>query len=254
MKAIRFGVFIFLINFTSHSFSQTMDLKGKVITNLEVENIHIINKTSKKFAITDASGSFVIPAKLNDTLVISSIQHQLVSLTIDAVMIQEKSVQVFLEPLVNMLDEVVVGKVLSGNLLEDVKTVEGEPMTALKAGIPSYQGKMPTPSQRQLSYAKSGMIGLLVNTLNGNIKKFKLQAKLEEKDELLHKIRVDHEADLFANYKLEPALRMDYFYFCSEDPQFLERCKNKNGIIVLQFLIEKLDIYKENRQSQSGYD
>lgn len=254
MKAIRFGVFIFLISFTSHIFSQTIDLKGKVITNLDAENIHIINKTSQKFTITDASGAFLIPAKLNDTLVISSVQHQLVSLMIDAEMLEEKMLRIFLEPLVNMLDEVVVGKLLSGNLLEDVKTVEGEPMTSLKAGIPSYQGKMPTPSQRQLSYAKSGMIGLLVNSLNGNIKKFKLQVKLEEKDELLHKIRVAHEADLFANYTLEPALRMDYFYFCSEDPQFLERCKNKSGMVVLQFLIEKLDIYKQNKKSYLGHD
>lgn len=247
MKAIRLGFVIFLIGFTSHIFSQTIDLKGQVITNLDAENIHIINKTSKKFSITNASGAFIIRGKLNDTLIISSIQHQLVSLVIDTEMLQEKSVQVFLEPLVNMLDEVVVGKVLSGDLLEDVQAVEGKPMTSLKAGIPSFQGKIPTPSQRQLSYAKSGMISTLVNTINGNIKKFRMQVKLEEKDELIHKIRIVHEADLFANYPLELPSRMDYFYFCSEDLQFLERCKNKNGILVLQFLIEKLDIYKQNK-------
>tara|TARA_R110002012_G_scaffold321969_1_gene552896 strand:+ start:29770 stop:30261 length:492 start_codon:yes stop_codon:yes gene_type:complete len=163
-------------------------------------------------------------------------------------MLQEKQIRVFLEPLVNMLDEVVVGKVLSGDLLQDVQTVEGEPMTAKKAGIPSYQGKMPTQTQRRLSYAKSGMVSLLVNTINGTIKRFKMQAKLEEKDALLHKIRVAHEIDLFANYPLEPALRMDYFYFCSEDPQFLDRCKNQNGILVLEFLIEKLEMYQQNKE------
>tara|TARA_R110002012_G_scaffold321969_1_gene552895 strand:+ start:29569 stop:29742 length:174 start_codon:yes stop_codon:yes gene_type:complete len=56
-------------------FSQTTDLDGQVITNLDAENIHIINKTSKKFTITNASGAFVIPSKLNDTIIISSIQH-----------------------------------------------------------------------------------------------------------------------------------------------------------------------------------
>jgi len=88
----------------------------------------------------------------------------------------------------------------------------------------------------------------LVNTINGAIKRFKMQAKLEEKDALLHKIRVAHEIDLFANYPLEPALRMDYFYFCSEDPQFLECCKNQNGILVLEFLIEKLEMYQQNKE------
>jgi len=190
-------------------------MEGQVITNLDAENIHIINKTSKKFTITNASGAFVIPGKLNDVIIISSIQHQLISLVVDAEMLQEKQIQVFLEPLVNMLDEVVVGKVLSGNLLQDVQSIASEPMTAKKAGIPSYQGKMPTQTERRLSYAKSGMIGMLVITINGNIKRYKRQAELEEKDELLHKIRVAYEADLFTNYPLEPALRMDYFYFCS---------------------------------------
>ncbi|WP_417237693.1 hypothetical protein [Bizionia sp.] len=213
MKAIRFGFLLFI--FTANMFSQTIDLEGQVITNLDAENIHIINKTSKKFTITNASGAFVIPGKLNDVIIISSIQHQLISLVVDAEMLQEKQIQVFLEPLVNMLDEVVVGKVLLGNLLQDVQSIASEPMTAKKAGIPSYQGKMLTQTERRLSYAKSGMIGMLVNTINGNIKRYKRQAELEEKDELLHKIRVAHEADLFTNYPLEPALRMDYFYFCS---------------------------------------
>ncbi|OBX21406.1 MULTISPECIES: hypothetical protein [Bizionia] len=244
MKAIRFGFLLFI--FTSNMFSQTTDLEGQVITNLDAENIHIINKTSKKFTITNASGGFVIPGKLNDIIIISSIQHQLVSLVVDAEMLEETQIQVFLEPLVNMLDEVVVGKVLSGYLLQDVQAVEGQPMTAKKAGIPSYQGKMPTQTERRLSYAKNGMIGMLVNTINGNIKRYKMQAVLEEKDELLHEIRVAHEADLFANYPLEPASRMDYFYFCSEDSQFLERCKNKNGIVILQFLVEKLELYKQD--------
>lgn len=244
MKAIRFGFLLFI--FTANMFSQTIDLEGQVITNLDAENIHIINKTSKKFTITNASGAFVIPGKLNDVIIISSIQHQLISLVVDAEMLQEKQIQVFLEPLVNMLDEVVVGKVLSGNLLQDVQSIASEPMTAKKAGIPSYQGKMLTQTERRLSYAKSGMIGMLVNTINGNIKRYKRQAELEEKDELLHKIRVAHEADLFTNYPLEPALRMDYFYFCSEDTKFLEGCKSINGIDVLQFLVEKLERYKQN--------
>ncbi|MFC5196424.1 hypothetical protein ACFPH8_13875 [Bizionia hallyeonensis] len=244
MKAIRFGFLLFI--FTANMFSQTIDLEGQVITNLDAENIHVINKTSKKFTITNASGAFVIPGMLNDVIIISSIQHQLISLVVDAEMLQEKQIQVFLEPLVNMLDEVLVGKVLSGNLLQDVQSIASEPMTAKKAGIPSYQGKMPTQTERRLSYAKSGMIGMLVNTINGNIKRYKRQAELEEKDELLHKIRVAHEADLFTNYPLEPALRMDYFYFCSEDTKFLERCKSINGIDVLQFLVEKLERYKQN--------
>ncbi|EGV44168.2 hypothetical protein BZARG_954 [Bizionia argentinensis JUB59] len=224
-------------------------MKGKIITNLDAENIHVINRTSKKFTITNATGDFVVPSKVSDTIIISSIQHQLVSIIVDAEMLQGNQIQVVLEPLVNKLDEVTVGKVLSGNLMHDVKNVEGEPLTAKMVGIPSYQGKMPTQSERRLSNAYGNVIVTLVNTINGKIKRLKQQVLLEEKDELLHKIRVAYEGDLFANYALEPMFRMDYFFFCSEDPKFLERCKNKNGITVLKFLIEKLEIYKQNRNN-----
>lgn len=247
MKVIRLGCVLFLMVFTSNVFSQTTALEGQVITDLEAENIHVINRTSQKFTITNALGFFTIPSKLHDTLIISSIQHELVSVIIDAEMLENKKFQIFLKPLINMLDEVVVGKVLSGNLMQDLQNVEGTPMTALKAGISSYQGKMPSQSERRLSYARSGMIGMIVNSLNGNIKRFKMQVQLEEKEELIHKIRAAQEANLFASFPLEPNLQMEFWYFCSEDPNFLERCKNKNGVLVLQYLIEKLEVYKENR-------
>ncbi|TYB79276.1 peptidase associated/transthyretin-like domain-containing protein [Bizionia myxarmorum] len=235
------------MGFTSSVFSQTTELHGQVITDLEAENIHIINRTSQKFTITNATGFFTIPSKLHDTLIISSIQHELVSVIIDAEMLENKKFQIFLKPLINLLDEVVVGKVLSGNLMQDLQNVDCTPMTALKAGIPSYQGKMPTQSERRLSYARSGMIGMIVNSLNGNIKRFKMQVQLEEKEELIHKIRAEQEENLFASFPLESNLRMEFWYFCAEGPDFLERCKNKNGVLVLQYLIEKLEVYKENR-------
>ena len=50
-------------------------LKGEVISDsLNVSGVHIINKNSGAKSITDFIGKFSIGVKINDTIVISSIQ------------------------------------------------------------------------------------------------------------------------------------------------------------------------------------
>ena len=51
-----------------------IELKGELIcANASLENIHIINLSNKKTAISDANGKFIIEAKEDDLLVFSAI-------------------------------------------------------------------------------------------------------------------------------------------------------------------------------------
>lgn len=230
--------------------SQTIEITGKVTTSLDAENIHVINKTAQVFTTTNAFGSFKISAKLNDTLQFTSIQHKLNEVVIDASILIEKELEVHLEELTYTLDEVVVGRMLTGDLLLDASRVEGEPVTAKKLGIPSYQGKLKTQSERKLNEATTGggFIPLfpIINAITGRTKQLKNQIKLERKDELLYDIRKRLEKDLFSIDDLSKNLRTDFFYFCSEDENFILRCKNKSDLEVLEFLREKLIQYKSN--------
>mgnify|MGYP000863631769 CR=1 FL=1 len=99
--------FIFLGSFYSAR-SQTAEILGKVESSNNLENIHVINKTSQKFTITNTRGEFKISAKINDTLVVSSIQNKLVTLVIDIEHVLSKRITIALEEQVNELDEVVV--------------------------------------------------------------------------------------------------------------------------------------------------
>ena len=79
-KSMRyFAVFFFLI-FTQISFSQEKPINntftGTIVmveTLLPIANVHIINKNLVKGTISDEKGKFEIPARVNDTLYISSI-------------------------------------------------------------------------------------------------------------------------------------------------------------------------------------
>lgn len=52
--------------------SQVVEIKGVVKADSNLEGIHVINKTSKFYAITNQKGEFVIKSRLNDTLVFYS--------------------------------------------------------------------------------------------------------------------------------------------------------------------------------------
>lgn len=239
--------FLFLAFGLQSAFSQTVEITGRVTTTLDAENIHVINKTAQVFTTTNAFGAFKISAKLNDTLQFSSIQHKLEEVVVDSTILIEKRLDVHLEEFTYALDEVVVGQMLSGDLLKDIGNVEGKPITALQLGIPSYQGKLKTQSERRLNEATTGgPIFPLINAISGRTKELKNQVKLERKDDLLYNVRKKTEAVFFTMETLPESSRNDFFYFCSEDENFVNRCKAKSDLEILEFLREKLLEYKSN--------
>ena len=69
---------------------------------------------------------------------------------------------------------------------------------------------------------------------------------LEEKETLMYTIKARLSDDLFSLEPLENDYVMEYFYFVSEADDFLERCKNKSDILILEYLLIKLKEYKAN--------
>src|SRR5690606_15184333 len=131
--------------------SQSVIISGKVESNVSVENINIINETTRNYALTNARGEFEITAKLNDTLQFFSMLHKTKYVVIDKNILLIKAMKVNLDEQVNELNEVKVGNSLSGNLLLDIKDVEGKrPINFYDVGIPGYTGKVATQSERRL--------------------------------------------------------------------------------------------------------
>ncbi|MFV9551966.1 hypothetical protein [Algibacter sp. PT7-4] len=242
--------------------SQSIEILGRVESKTNVENIHVINKTAQVFTITDKRGHFTITAKINDTLTFSSIQHKLKDIIVSKEIIKNKVVYVVLNEQINELDEVVVGKVLSGNLMQDINNVEGKaPINFYDVGIPGYTGKPATQSERRLSEASNfapkaggslgGMGGSvsftpLINALTGRTKMLKNRVKIEEKETLMQSIKGRLSKDFFASNPLDETLKMDFFYFCADDENFIKHCKNQTDFKILIFLRAKYKQYLLN--------
>lgn len=260
MLKIKLSVLIAVFFVAQTIISQTIEISGKVESYTNVENIHVINKTAQVFTVTNSEGEFLISASLNDSLIFTSVQHKPKKIIIDNIIFLNKTVTVKLEELVNKLDAVTVGKILTGDLSSDIQNTEGDvPINFYDIGIPGYTGKIATQSERRLSEAgefkPSMLLGLLggglpldpiLNGISGRTKMLKTRVTIERKSELLHKIKTSLSESFFSIYQLDENLHADFFYFCEEDPNFELRCKNKSDIEVFEFLKEKFLQYKQN--------
>ena len=249
-------IFILLLFFCFlNANAQSVELTGKISAAVEVDGIHIINKTASRFSISNAHGEFVIPAKLNDTILFSGISYQPKEIVVTKFMIASKEMPVYLEELVNALDEVIVGKVLTGDLLSDITNAELKPnLDFYDLGIPGYTGKLMTQSERRLYEATSGgglvPIGLIVNAITGRTKRLKQHIKLEKADDCLDQMISKFSDHLFSDFDLEEGSKVAFFYYCQDDPEFKNLCKTRNDMTTFEFLAIKLEAYKVILQTQ----
>jgi hypothetical protein len=68
----------------------------------------------------------------------------------------------------------------------------------------------------------------------------------------LDDVRKRTEVILFTDETLPENLKTDYFYFCSDDPDFIRRCNAKSDLEILEFLKEKLIVYKANLKIETN--
>ena len=96
--------------------AQSVVLSGNVIAEDDVEGINILNISNENNAVTNARVAFEILAKENDTIEVSGIMYDPITIRINATHINDRYIAVRLDKKINLLDEVIVGKILTGSL------------------------------------------------------------------------------------------------------------------------------------------
>ena len=255
---------LFVLFATQVMHSQTVDVKGQILAKDDLEGIHILNTTSHRFTISNNKGEFSIAVKLNDTLVFSGVSYELKNVVVGQSMMHSKSLTVYLTEKVNVLDEVVVGKILTGDLNSDMaNSGVKRDINFYDLGISGYQGKPKTQTERRLytagDFKPIHLLALLggslpldpiFNAISGRTKLLKHRVHIENKDKCIDKIKSDHSQVLFGTLPLEEDYRMQFFYFCADDPQFDPLCIIDNDFKTFEFLKEKLAIFKSNLQNK----
>ncbi|ARV10262.1 hypothetical protein BTO05_11665 [Winogradskyella sp. PC-19] len=253
---IVFAVLCFGVN------AQLRTLEGIVIANDDVEGIHVLNKSSVKYTVTDTDGSFSILAKADDTLVVSGLKYELKEIKIIPEYFENNNLKIYLTEKVNTLDEVVVGQILTGDIGSDVGNVKiKEEVNFYDLGIPGYIGKPKTIPERKLADADGGSwgyVGLgfglnfhkLLNKISGRTKKLKANVELERKDKCMKRMRDSYSKVILDKERFSDAQKAEYFYFCMDDLSFKTICERNVPSEVIPFLNNKLEAYKKNLESK----
>lgn len=238
--------------------AQTIPLKGQLLAKGEVEGIHVLNNTSQTFTISNRQGEFSIPVKLNDTLAFSGVSYEIKKVVVSQTMINTNELTISLTAKTNVLDEVVVGKILTGDLSSDmVNSGVKRDINFYDLGIPGYKGKPKTQSERRLytagDFKPIHLLSLLggslpvdpiLNAISGRTKLLKHRVHLENKDKCIDRTKSNLSQILFTAHPLKERYRNEFFYFCADDDRFDDLCIIKDDFKTLEFLKEKLVSFK----------
>jgi len=239
--------------------AQRKDLKGLLFPDGEVEGLHILNKTASKYTISNYDGSFIIPAKVSDTLYISGVKYEAQEVVVSSSMIELGQFNIRLIEKVNALNEVVVGKILTGSLESDLQNSDAKPeINFYDLGIPGNTDLPLTQSEQRLYDADHGQfvyyygIGLAINVhkilnrINGDTNEYKERIEIEFKEKCLNLLKPEYSKTIFQAISIPDNYKGEFFQFCLEDKHFKSVCEDENRLNAVGFLLDKLKIFKTN--------
>jgi len=250
------SLILVFLSLSVHAQDQTVLIDGNVTNqkkDQDIEGIHVLNLTSLQATITKKDGTFQIRGKVNDTVIISSIQYKIQRIILNQEQVQLKKLTVFLEPNVTELDEVTVKPHnLSGNLSRDLKENPSiyEKISPSKLGLPNAFVKPKTQTERRLYEATSGSgiipIFPIINAITGRTKKLKNQLKIERKEKALDATKEQFDTSIYSEYLKIPADRIDSFiYYCATDTAFIAIQQTNDPLLMLELLRKKSSEYRK---------
>lgn len=126
---IRKILFIIILCIAANGFSQEVNrvlISGRVHVphGEDAEGISVYNISSQKGVITGKDGEFKIKVAPHDRLQIFSLQYQSLNIIVDESIVADKQMNIYLNPSVTQLDEVVVKRYdLTGIIETDIKGI-----------------------------------------------------------------------------------------------------------------------------------
>ncbi len=238
-----FKKIILLLALAQFSFSQERELiQGKVIyRNINVPAANVINNTSQTSTITNDQGEFEIFAKEGDEIIFSSVQYIIRTVRVNDEILKNKRLIVQINQRVRELDEVVITPDDTDKFL-DLKEEQFKGF--------DYLADKSTKIENILTDNRQ-----VVNGLNF-VNIFKLLSSLvdskseEEKLSILpsEALPLILEENFFTDIlKLEFFEVNDFLLKLDLDPEIKQLIIKKNQFLLIDYLLNKSDTYKELR-------
>ncbi len=244
--------FLLIFFVMSTVYSQEKELIGQITNTVDVEGIHIVNQSSRFNAVTNKEGVFTITAKVNDTLLVSSITYVPQRVIVSETFYTQGKLTITLDPIVNELAEVKVGNQLTGNIKTDLQNIKTEKILQFDdVGIPGFKGE---PEEKIVPVIQA--INLTVidveaiyKHLSGYYKTLRTKRKWESENQTVDGIINFYGVDFFLEaFKIPENKLNDFLLFCIETETIEQDFKKENYSLVTLVLEKKAKIYYERLQ------
>ncbi len=220
-------------------------VSGQILNDsIPLENIHIINKTSKKAVISGKKGIFKIRVKENDELFISSLQFKDKITIIKDINIKTLKLIIKLEKSINTLDEVTVIKTKSTAENLGLPNADKKPLNKIEGNLNAHTKSNLPISVLATLLNKRGGINDLIYIVSGKRKKDRklnqlLQRDAFEKNQLLkvQGIRAYLSDSFFIETLKIPSQNIDDFIMYCISQKTSAAYLNKSELEAIEFMI-----------------
>jgi len=249
---MRRFLFLILSLFAAKTFAQNekIILSGIVKNDsVPIEDVQVINLSSRRGSLTNNKGEFRITARLHDTLAFSDIQYKYKQIRVTEEQFRNKFVAIKLEFNVNKLDEVVIfkNKELTNPL--GLPNWGKKPLDKVEREINHYSQESLGKIILQTLLLKPGGIDDIWYVVSGERKKFRKYKSLLDHDKLVafqekkaDEIREHFKDDFFINNFNIPKEKInDFILFCIP--------KGMISLFDQERYIEVIDIFYKNKEA-----
>ncbi|GGF75287.1 hypothetical protein SAMN05444281_2287 [Wenyingzhuangia marina] len=243
-------MFILVVSTVSSSFSQEVKfLKGLVVNDsIDVADVTVTNKNLKQSTKTNNSGVFELPVRIGDSIMVSAIHINKISLLITQEIIDNESLKIEVEENINNMEEVVLNNVLSESSLSfNVgPTTNPDPEKLERIKLKHLTNTDPTRT-----FQGGNILGLfsLVSKLfkNKNGKKY---LSKQEKRVRFERFKVDFVKEFGSSFFTDDLniseFRIDEFLtFCNQKKSIYKMYSKDEKLELIDFLIKQSKEYKK---------
>lgn len=241
-------IIFFLCTLSGQVYCQTDTFQGHIrADSLTAFTVNIINLNQSTGTTNDDNGYFEINASAGDTLLFSSIQYQRYQQVVTKIDLSRAFNIIVLIPAVQSMNPITVrSSMFSGYLTDDLDAIPLNPvLTDDMLGIVRTFRKQPTPIERKIYTARSGILDLPINLINGKLKLLRWVKQIESFEALLTKAENGFGINFFTKQLDIPALYVsDFIRYCADDPAFEALIGENDKLTLIEFYREKVQPYK----------
>uniref|UniRef100_UPI00404A0343 hypothetical protein n=1 Tax=Flavobacterium sp. TaxID=239 RepID=UPI00404A0343 len=231
MKKIKpFFVVIMLLLMSFADGQNMIEIEGIVlVNNTPIENVHVINLSNEKTAVTNAKGDFLMEVQEGDLLTFNAVNLDFWRQSIKQENIDSKKIVIYMTEKVTELEDVTVTQYVGIN--------------AFDLGIIDHQIKTKTVAERRMYNGTQGLDGF-INMLTGRKKMLKKGVEYERMQMLADKIELMFEEEYFTEQLKIPADYVRGFIdYCSDDLKLAAVVNERKKLDAEFILAEKATTY-----------